>query len=170
MMSSKGHPPAERPADPASAAGADIDHRQIARLVPHRYPFQFVDRVLEFSDVERIVAVKNVSLMDPFFQGHFPGHPIMPGVLICEAMAQAGAILARLSVGGVPDGKTVVLSGLEGVRFRRPVVPGDQLRMEVTVLRHRRPLWRLHGVATVDGQLVAEGDILAMEVEWIDER
>lgn len=170
-MSSKEHSPREPSQERVSPPAPPIvDHQQIARLLPHRYPFQFVDRVLEFKDTERIVAVKNVSLLDPFFQGHFPDHPIMPGVLICEALAQAGAILARLSTGGVPEGKTVVLSGLEGVRFRRPVVPGDQLRMELTVMRHRRPLWRLHGVATVDGQLVAEGDILAMEVEWVDER
>ncbi|MBI4515261.1 MAG: 3-hydroxyacyl-ACP dehydratase FabZ [Deltaproteobacteria bacterium] len=147
----------------AGGAGG-FDHQEIAALLPHRYPFQFVDRVLEFVDGERIVAIKNLSLLDPFFRGHFPGNPLMPGVLICEALAQAGALLAHRSKDGVAAGAAVVLSGLDNVRFRRPVVPGDQLRLEVTLTRRHPPLWRLHGRATVDGQLAAEADILAMEV------
>lgn len=142
-----------------------FDHHVIAELLPHRYPFQLVDRVLRLVDGERIVALKNLSLLDPFFRGHFPDNPVMPGVLICEAMAQAGALLAMRSTDGVPRGVGVVLSGLDNVRFRRPVVPGDQLQMEVTLTRKHRPLWRLHGTASVDGQLAAEADILAMEVD-----
>lgn len=160
----------ERPAGAAAglarARGSGFDHREIEALLPHRYPFQFVDRVLEFVDGERIVAIKNLSSSDPFFRGHFPGNPVMPGVLICEALAQAGALLAMRSRTGVPPGRVLVLSGLDQARFRHPVVPGDQLRLEVSMLRSRRPLWRLHGEARVDERLVAEADILAMEIEW----
>lgn len=145
---------------------AGLDHREIAATLPHRYPFQFVDRVVEFTDNERIVGIKNLSVTDPFFRGHFPGNPVMPGVLICEAMAQTGALLAHRSSVGVPVDRQLVLSGLDRVRFRRPVVPGDQLRIVVTVVRAHRPLWRFHGEATVDGQVVAEADLLAMEVAW----
>jgi 3-hydroxyacyl-[acyl-carrier-protein] dehydratase len=148
----------------AGSTGA-FDHHEIAALLPHRYPFQLVDRVLELVDGERIVGIKNLSLLDPFFRGHFPDNPVMPGVLICEALAQAGALLAMRSKDGVPPSSGVVLSGLDNVRFRRPVVPGDQLRLDVALVRRHRPLWRLHGRATVDGQLAAEADILAMEVD-----
>jgi 3-hydroxyacyl-[acyl-carrier-protein] dehydratase len=144
--------------------GAGFDHHEIAALLPHRYPFQFVDRVLEFVDGERIVGIKNLSLTDPFFRGHFPENPVMPGVLICEALAQAGALLAHRSRDGVPPERAVVLSGLDRVRFRLPVVPGDQLRLEVTLTRRHRPLWRFHAVARVDEEVVAEADILTMEV------
>src|SRR6185369_16372428 len=99
--------------------GTGFDHREIARLLPHRYPFQFVDRVLDFVDGESIVAIKNLSMLDPFFRGHFPGEPVMPGVLICEVMAQAGALLAHRSTDGVPAGRVVVLSGIDNARFRR---------------------------------------------------
>jgi len=148
---------------PAGPRG--FDHHEIAALLPHRYPFQLVDRVLDLVDGERIVAIKNLSLLDPFFRGHFPDNPVMPGVLICEALAQAGALLAMRSKDGVPPGVGVVLSGLDNVRFRRPVVPGDQLRLEVKLVRRHRPLWRLHGAASVEGQLAAEADILAMEID-----
>jgi 3-hydroxyacyl-[acyl-carrier-protein] dehydratase len=145
--------------------GGGFDHHEIAALLPHRYPFQLVDRVIEFVDGERIVGIKNLSLLDPFFRGHFPDNPLMPGVLICEALAQAGALLVHRSTDWLPPNSTVVLSGLDKVRFRRPVVPGDQLRLEVTLTRRHRPLWRLHGAASVEGQLAAEADILAMEVD-----
>jgi 3-hydroxyacyl-[acyl-carrier-protein] dehydratase len=147
-------------------SGGGFDHIDIAALLPHRYPFQLVDRVIEFEDRRRIVAIKNLSTMDPFFRGHFPYNPVMPGVLICEGLAQAGALLARLSTDGVPAGVGTVLAGLDRVRFRRPVVPGDQLRMEMILERCHRPLWRFQGKAFVGDQLVAEADLLAMEVAW----
>lgn len=154
-----------RPAPHAGgASGAGFDHLEIAALLPHRYPFQFVDRVLDFVDGERIVGIKNLSLSDPFFRGHFPNNPIMPGVLICEALMQAGALLAHRSRDAVPPDRAVVLTGLDRARFRRPVVPGDQLRLEVALMRRRRPLWRFRGVARVGGAVVAEADILAVEV------
>ncbi len=142
-----------------------IGYREIAALLPHRFPFQFVDRVLEFEDGVRIVALKNVSINEPFFRGHFPEQPLMPGVLICEALAQAGGLLAHRSKDGVPPGYVVLLTGLDGVRFRRPVVPGDQLRLEVSLQRRRRPLWKMHGTAHVDGRLVAEADLSLTETE-----
>lgn len=141
------------------------DYHEIASLLPHRFPFQFVDRVLEFEDGVRIVALKNVSINEPFFRGHFPEQPLMPGVLICEALAQAGALLAHRSRHGVPPGRVVVLAGLDRVRFRRPVLPGDQLHLEVVFRRRRGPLWRMHGIARVNGQVAAEADLLAMETE-----
>ena len=142
-----------------------FDYHEIASLLPHRFPFQFVDRVLEFEDGRRIVALKNVSINEPFFRGHFPEQPLMPGVLICEALAQAGALLAHRSHDGVQEGRVVVLAGLDRVRFRRPVVPGDQLHLEVVLLKRHRPLWKMHGVARVDGEMAAEADLSAMEVE-----
>ncbi len=159
-------PEADSP--PENAVGASgpcgFDHTEIARLLPHRYPFQLVDRVLECVDGERIIAIKNVSLADPFLRGHFPERPLMPGVLICEALAQAGALLAYASTNGLRPGTPLVLSGLDGFRFRAPTYPGDQLRLEVAVVRRRGPLWRFRGHASVDGRTVAEGEILAMEV------
>lgn len=142
-----------------------FEYQEIWSLLPHRAPFQFVDRVLEFEDGRRIVTLKNVSVDEPFFQGHFPELPLMPGVLICEALAQAGALLAHRSQDGVPPGHVVVLAGLDRARFRRPVVPGDQLQLEVVLLKRHRPLWEMHGIARVDGQMVAEADLSAMEVE-----
>jgi 3-hydroxyacyl-[acyl-carrier-protein] dehydratase len=142
-----------------------IDYHDIAALLPHRFPFQFVDRVLEFEDGVRIVALKNVSINEPFFRGHFPEQPLMPGVLICEALAQAGALLAHRSTDGVPQGYVVVLTGLDAVRFRRPVLPGDQLRLEVSLQRRHRPLWKMHGAARVDGHLVAEADLSLTEMD-----
>jgi len=142
-----------------------FDYHELSTLLPHRYPFQFVDRVLEFEDGVRIVALKNVSIGEPFFRGHFPEQPLMPGVLICEALAQAGAVLAHRSHNGVPAGHVVLLAGLDNVRFRRPVVPGDQLVMEVTVRKRRGPLWKMHGIARVAGHVAAEADLSAMEVD-----
>src|SRR5262249_42884391 len=108
-----------------------IHERDIAALLPHRYPFQFIDRVIEVTNGARIVAWKNVSINDPLFRGHFPDLPVMPGVLICEALAQAGGLLAHTSTDGLPAGRVVALTGLDHVRFRHPVVPGDQLLLEV---------------------------------------
>ncbi len=148
----------------SAAPSSGFNHHEIAALLPHRYPFQLVDRVLEFVDGARIVALKNVSLGDPFLRGHFPDNPLMPGVLICEALAQTAALLAHRSTDGVPSDRAVVLTGLDRVRFRRPVVPGDQLRLEVTLTRSHRPLWRFEGSAWVGDQLAAEAQISAVEV------
>ncbi len=142
-----------------------IGYHEIAALLPHRFPFQFIDRVLAFEDGVRIVALKNVSINEPFFRGHFPEQPLMPGVLICEALAQAGALLAHRSRDGVAPGCVAVLAGLDRVRFRRPVFPGDQLHLEVGLLKRHRPLWKLRGTARVDGQVVAEADLSLMETE-----
>jgi beta-hydroxyacyl-ACP dehydratase FabZ len=111
------------------------------------------------------VAVKNVTINEPFFRGHFPGKPIMPGVLICEAMAQVGAILAHQFLDFPAEGKVAVLTGLDGVKFKKPVVPGDQLRLELTCIRYRSPMWKMKGVATVDGKVVTVAEISAMEVQ-----
>jgi 3-hydroxyacyl-[acyl-carrier-protein] dehydratase len=132
------------------------------KLLPHRYPFLLVDRVLEL-DQERTLTLKNVTINEPFFAGHFPGLPIMPGVLILEALAQSAAILALSIVG---ERRSVfMLTGLDKVRFRRRVIPGDQLRMEVRVSKHHFPLWKMHGEARVDDELAAEAELSAMEVE-----
>lgn len=140
-----------------------FDHQEIAALLPHRYPFQFVDRVLEFEDGVRILALKNVSLNEPFFRGHFPDLPVMPGVLICEALAQAGGLLVYRSGGGLPEDTVVALTGIEHARFRRPVLPGDQLHLDVSLIRSRRPLWKMTGKVLVAGKLVAEADFSLTE-------
>jgi UDP-N-acetylglucosamine acyltransferase len=150
------------------------DGNDIPRLLPHRYPFLLVDRVVEFAANERIVALKNVTANEPQFTGHFPERPIMPGVLICEALAQAGGLLVQGSVDGglsleAPGGKGgdrpfLVLTSIENAKFRRQVVPGDQLRLDVTLVRQHRPLWRMRGVATVDGQVAAQAEFSAIEV------
>jgi 3-hydroxyacyl-[acyl-carrier-protein] dehydratase len=142
-----------------------FDYNEIASLLPHRYPFQFIDRVLEFEDGRRIVALKNVSINEPFFRGHFPEYPLMPGVLICEALAQAGALLGHRSTNGVRPGHVFLLAGLDRVRFRHLVRPGDQLYLEVVVLRRHWPLWKMHGVARVEGRAVTEADLSAVEIE-----
>lgn len=142
---------------------SEFSYHEIAAVLPHRFPFQFVDRILEFHDGQRIVALKNVSINEPFFRGHFPEQPLMPGVLICEALAQAGAFLAHRSTEGVAEGRVVVLTGIDRARFRRPVLPGDQLLLDVTIAKRRRPLWKMHGVARVGAQVVAEADLLLTE-------
>ena len=142
-----------------------LDVKEILKLIPHRYPFLLVDRIVEIHGSEKIVGIKNVSFNENFFQGHFPNRPVMPGVLICEAMAQVGAILADNARGGRDDSKTFVLTGLDNVKFKRPVEPGDQLRMELTCLKRRGSFWKMQGVATVDGKVVAQAEISAMEVE-----
>lgn len=142
-----------------------FDHIEIAALLPHRYPFRLVDRVVEIVDGERIVGLKNVSANEPYFQGHFPDLPVMPGVLICESLGQTAALLAYRSSAGVEPGRVLVFSGLDRIRFRRPVLPGDQLRLEVELVRRHRPLWKFKGVARVDGQVVAEGELLLSETE-----
>ena len=138
-----------------------FDINDIMKVLPHRYPFLFVDRVLEMEEKKRIVGIKNVTMNEPFFQGHFPGHPIMPGVLIIEAMAQVGGILLMGLVDD-PESKVVYFISLDNVRFRRPVRPGDQLRFELEVTQLRGATCKMHGVARVDGEIAAEADMGAM--------
>src|SRR5947207_5076897 len=140
----------------------DITH--IQSILPHRYPFLLVDRIVEYEPHKRVVGIKNVTLNEPFFQGHFPGAPVMPGVLIVEAMAQTAGVLMLASM---PDRETklVFFTGIDNARFRRPVVPGDQLRLELTVLRLRPRYIRLRGEAYVDGELVAEAEISSSLVD-----
>lgn len=145
-----------------------LDVNAIFKSIPHRYPFLLVDRIVEIHGDEKIVGIKNVSINEHFFLGHFPNRPVMPGVLICEAMAQVGAIFAHKSRSGAADNdnkKVFVLTGLDNVKFKRPVEPGDQLRMELTCLKRRGSFWKMQGMATVDGKLVAQAEISAMEVE-----
>jgi len=138
-----------------------MDIQEILAILPHRYPFLLVDRILEIDPGKKIAALKNVSMNEPFFQGHFPRHPIMPGVLIIEAMAQAGAVLAYKS-SKENEGKLVFFLGIDKAKFRRPVYPGDQLRIEIDVVRERPPFWKLKGLAYVEGQLCAEAELKAM--------
>ena len=142
-----------------------LDVKEILNYIPHRYPFLLVDRIVEIHGDEKIVGIKNVSFNENFFQGHFPNRPVMPGVLICEAMAQVGAIFAHSARGGRDDNKVFVLTGLDKVKFKRPVEPGDQLRMELPTLTRRGSFWKRQGVATVDGNLVAQAEISAREVK-----
>lgn len=141
-----------------------LDSGQILDLLPHRYPFLLVDRIEEIEPVKRIVGVKNVTMNEPFFQGHFPGQPVMPGVLIIEAMAQVAAVLILNSVPERSE-RLVMFTGIESARFRRSVGPGDQLRIEMNVLRLRSRASRMKGVATVDGNLACEAEILAVMVD-----
>jgi 3-hydroxyacyl-[acyl-carrier-protein] dehydratase len=137
-----------------------VDINEIMRFLPHRYPFLLVDRIVEFEEAKRVVAIKNVTVNEPFFVGHFPQKPIMPGVLIVEAMAQAGGVLAFKSF---PEMKgSVFFIGIDNARFRKPVVPGDQLRLLVEVVKHRRELWVFEAKAFVDDEVVAEARIMAM--------
>jgi 3-hydroxyacyl-[acyl-carrier-protein] dehydratase len=134
---------------------------EIKQYLPHRYPFLLLDRVLEWQKDERLVAVKNVTVNEPFFQGHFPHYPVMPGVLIVEAMAQASALLSLVSMGFKNDQKTVYyFVGIDGARFKRPVVPGDVLRIEVKLLRSARGMAKFATEARVDGQLASEAELL----------
>jgi 3-hydroxyacyl-[acyl-carrier-protein] dehydratase len=149
----------------ASTANQSTGERgsNLLKLLPHRYPFLMVDRVLEVSD-DRAVTLKNVTHNEPFFMGHFPGMPVMPGVLILEALAQSSALLA-LHIVRLQEAPFFMLTGLDKVRFRRRVVPGDQLRIEVRLLRQHRPVWRMQTQAWVEGELAAEAEITAMEVQ-----
>ncbi len=139
-----------------------IEIREIMKILPHAYPFLLVDRILEIDPGKRIVGIKNVTYNEPFFPGHFPDRPIMPGVLIVEAMAQTAGVLAFKTVSQEDQKKPVYFLGIDNVRFRKPVTPGDQLRLELEITRHRQSIWGFKGRASVDGKVVAEADLLAM--------
>ncbi len=138
-----------------------IDVREIMQIMPHRYPFLLVDRIESLKEGEEIVGIKNVSINEPFFAGHFPGNPIMPGVLIIEAMAQVGGILAFHSSPKEWAGSLVYFMGIDKVRFRKPVVPGDQLRLKLTTIRQKQRVFKMRGEAYVEDTLVAEAELMA---------
>jgi 3-hydroxyacyl-[acyl-carrier-protein] dehydratase len=138
----------------------EISHKEILTLLPHRYPFLLVDRILDWVAYERITGLKNVTFNEPFFPGHFPGKPVMPGVLIIESMAQVGGLLAYKSLPQI-QGKIIFFMGMDKVKFRRPVVPGDQLILELTALRSGQRVWKMQGKALVNQALVAEAELTA---------
>ena len=138
-----------------------MDITQIMKYLPHRYPFLLVDRVLELVPNERVVAIKNVTMNEPHFPGHCPHHPVMPGVLMIEALAQTAGLLAFSSSGKeITENSVIYFVGIDGARFKRPVVPGDQLRMEASILRHTRGIWKFAARATVDGTLACEAELM----------
>lgn len=144
-----------------------IDIQEIQKILPHAYPFLLVDRIVEIETGKRIVGIKNVTYNEPFFPGHFPGRPIMPGVLIIEAMAQTAGVLALRSLPEEDRKKPVYFLGIDNVRFRKVVIPGDQLRLELEITKHRQAIWGFKGKALVDGKLVTEAELLAMLGEQI---
>jgi 3-hydroxyacyl-[acyl-carrier-protein] dehydratase len=141
---------------------AEIDIERITQLIPHRYPFLMIDRVVKVVPGESATGIKNVSANEHYFQGHFPQHPVMPGVLIIEAMAQTAAVLVVHTLGRESEGKLVYFMSVDNARFRRPVVPGDQLHVEVVRQRNRGNVWKFEGQAKVDGKLMAEATFAAM--------
>jgi 3-hydroxyacyl-[acyl-carrier-protein] dehydratase len=138
-----------------------FDIQKIMNLLPHRYPFIMIDRILELVPGEKVVALKNVTINEPFFQGHFPGSPIMPGVLMIEAMGQAGAVLAAESLPEEEQGSLIYFMGVNKVKFRKPVVPGDQIIFELKFLKQRAKVFKMTGKAFVDEKLVAEAELMA---------
>lgn len=138
-----------------------FDIQKIMNLLPHRYPFIMIDRILELVPGDKVVALKNVTINEPFFQGHFPGNPIMPGVLIIEAMGQAGAVLAAESLPEEEQGSLIYFMGMNKVKFRQPVVPGDQLVFEMQFLKQRAKVFKMSGIAFVDEKRVAEAELMA---------
>ncbi|MFZ3207640.1 MAG: 3-hydroxyacyl-ACP dehydratase FabZ [Geobacteraceae bacterium] len=142
-----------------------LDVNEIMKILPHRNPFLLVDRIVEIEEGKRIVGIKNVTINEPFFPGHFPSHPVMPGVLIIEAMAQVGGILAYLASDDETRGKLCYFVSIDKAKFRRPVVPGDQLRLELEAISRRRGLWCFSGKAYVDGKLVTEAELKATFAE-----
>lgn len=141
---------------------ANIDINRIMQMIPHRYPMLMIDRILEFVPGERVVGLKNVTINEPHFQGHFPSFPVMPGVLIIEAMAQAAACLVVETLGKEAEGKLVYFMSIDETRFRKPVVPGDTLYINCTKIQTRRNVWKFHGEARVGDALCAESDFAAM--------
>jgi 3-hydroxyacyl-[acyl-carrier-protein] dehydratase len=155
------HPAASQTASVQIAASQIVDINEIMSILPHRYPFLLIDRLIEIERKKRVVALKNITINEPQFAGHFPNFPIMPGVLIIEAIAQAGAALLLTEYTAADRaGKLMVFTSIDGARFRRPVVPGDQLRIEVTVLNWRSNAVKMRGTATVDGKLACEATVM----------
>ena len=146
----------------ATAGAEELDIARIMHAIPHRYPFLMLDRVVDMIRDESATGVKNVTVNENFFQGHFPGHPVMPGVLIVESMAQTAAVLVVETLGPGAAGKLVYFMTIEGAKFRRPVVPGDQLRVHVSKMRSRNNVWKFGGIARVEGISVAEATFSAM--------
>ena len=142
-----------------------MDQQQIQAVLPHRYPFLLVDRVVEIVPGQRLTAYKNVTINEPFFDGHFPGHPVMPGVLILESLAQAAALLSYRSLGVASSEKVTYLMAIDKAKFRKPVVPGDCLRLDVELLRRKGAIWKHKGTASVERVKVAEAEFLATIVE-----
>lgn len=140
-----------------------MDIKEIQKFLPHRYPFLLVDRITEMNPGVKAVGIKNITINELFFQGHFPGQPIMPGVLIIEAMAQVAGVLAFHS--GAAPGKSVYFMSIEKAKFRRPVVPGDQIKLEVNILQHRGNVWKFSGNAIVDEKVAAEAEFTAMVID-----
>jgi 3-hydroxyacyl-[acyl-carrier-protein] dehydratase len=137
-----------------------MDIKEIQKFLPHRYPFLMVDRILEINPGNKATGIKNITINEEFFRGHFPGQPIMPGVLIIEALAQVAGVLAFHS--GATPGKSVFFMSIEKAKFRRPVIPGDQLKLEATILQHRGNVWKFIGNALVEEKIVAEAEFTAM--------
>ena len=142
-----------------------MDVKEIQKLLAHRYPFLLVDRVVELELGKKLIGFKNVTINEDFFNGHFPGHPVMPGVLVLEALAQACALLAYKSSGLNPEALVIYLMAIDKAKFRKPVVPGDRLTLTAEVIRVKGRIWKQRGVATVDGAVVAEAEFLATAVK-----
>ncbi len=151
--------------DAPPVSGTTIDIAQIMHAIPHRYPFLLIDRIVDFIPDRTATGIKNVTVNEPFFQGHFPGHPVMPGVLIIESMAQTAAVFVVQTLGPEAAGRIVYFMTIENAKFRRPVVPGDQLHIHITKERQRGNVWKFRAVARVDSVSVAEATYAAMIME-----
>jgi len=150
-------------ADNAPKQDADTaDISRIVEMIPHRYPMLMIDRVVDIVHDQSATGIKNVSINEPQFRGHFPNHPVMPGVMIVESMAQTAAVLVVHTLGPAAEGKLVYFMSIDGARFRQPVVPGDAMRVEVVKVRNRGPVWKFRAAAKVDGKVVAEAEFAAM--------
>ena len=146
----------------STVTATSVDIKRILQMIPHRYPMLMIDRVIDMQLDQSAVGIKNVSINEPFFQGHFPSEPVMPGVLVIEALAQTACVLVVATFGGDSEGKLVYFMSIDGVRFRRPVVPGDRLELHVEKVQRRGSVWKFSGKAIVDGKVAAEATFAAM--------